>query len=109
MVLTDEVRAEISSAVRGFDGSSSFASLSLPKSCDVERRDCCCWMRIDWGVVGAMKAVAVEARMARRASFMVAMGYYNNNMESRSRQYDMIRFWKILDMYSSTEVHHVTP
>ena len=39
MVLTDEVRAEISSAVRGFDGSSSFASLSLPKSCDVERRD----------------------------------------------------------------------
>jgi hypothetical protein len=25
-----------------------------------------------WGVVGAKKAVAVEARVARRASFMVA-------------------------------------
>lgn len=65
MVFTDEVRAEICSALRGFDGSAS-SSLSLPKSCDV-RGDC--WVNT-WGVVGAKKAVAVEARVARRASFM---------------------------------------
>ncbi len=84
MVFTDEVRAEICSAVRGFGGSSSSLSLSLslPKSCDCCCCCCCCcWMNDGRGMEGAKKAVVVEARMAKRASFMVGLRVWERSGE----------------------------
>ena len=70
MVLTEDVRAEISWAVRGAGASSAAASSSA--KIWVGRRVC----GVRSGVDGAMKAVAVDARVARRASFiMVILGF----------------------------------
>merc|ERR1719183_1189068 len=59
-VLTEDVNDEISSAVRGSDGVSSSSSALI-----------CVDTRCITGAVGDRKAVAVDARIVNRASFIV--------------------------------------
>ena len=67
IVLTEEVSAEISAAERGSAAGSSASSVSSKMR--VGRR--ACWLMT--GVLGAKKAVAVDAKVASRASFMIEL------------------------------------
>ena len=73
MVLTLDVNAEISAALRGAGAASASPSASSAKMRVVGAR-ICCWMRGE----GARKAVAVDATKARVKAaevFMVAGGW----------------------------------